>query len=94
MRNKGELAMSILWQKGKRGSDSILINSEYLPKSFSTPVIKVKNNKSGLIYLLRRNGAEDWYIMANDGIVPSGQAIYGFCFKKLLDSIDCSIVEA
>lgn len=55
--------------------------------------IKVKNNSSGLFYILFRKGIDSWYIAANDGRVPSGQMIYGVCLKKMLDSIGCSIVD-
>ena len=38
---------------------------------------KLKNKKSGLIYLLiPKPKKEGYYLSANDGMVPSGQMIY------------------
>jgi hypothetical protein len=55
-------------------------------------IVWQKCKKSGLLYRLwlgKQSGL--WYLSANDGIVPSGQMVYGFCFRKLLESINCEV---
>jgi hypothetical protein len=39
--------------------------------------VKVRHTTTGLIYLLVPQGADAWWLTPNDGLVPSGQAVYG-----------------
>lgn len=55
--------------------------------------VLLKHNKSGLIYHLWHKQDDAWYISCNDGIVPSGQPVYGDSAKEIADSINCSLVE-
>jgi len=44
-----------------------------------------------LTYRLIPIGTGIWYLSANDGMVHSGQKVYGFCLRKLLLSIGCEL---
>ena len=55
--------------------------------------IKLLHNKSKLTYALVPITFGVWYLTANDGMVPSGQRIHGYCLKKLLTSINCQIID-
>lgn len=59
-----------------------------------TESLLIKNKRSGLLYRLWRINQDSWYIASNDGRVPSGQPIYGFCLVEVLDGINCEIVKS
>lgn len=55
--------------------------------------MRILHMKSGFIYRLTRKSIDKWYLSCNDGMVPGGQILYGFCLKKLLASINCTVVN-
>jgi hypothetical protein len=52
---------------------------------------KVRHKKSGLIYRLYKN-EEGYYLSSNDGLVPSGQQLYG-TLERILQDYHLELVE-
>ncbi len=52
----------------------------------------LKHNKSGLKYIINHVENDIWYLSCNDGIVPSGQRVYGNTAEEIAKEIDCVVV--
>jgi hypothetical protein len=53
----------------------------------------LKHNQSGLTYILKHKKDKEWYLSSNDGIVPSGQTLYGENAREIASTINCTLVD-
>ncbi len=53
----------------------------------------IKHNKSGLKYILTHIEHDIWHLSCNDGMVPSGQRVYGDTAEEIAKGIDCVVIK-
>jgi len=82
------------WEKARIGLSQNHADPWYGIPSKDIPedgVLKVRKTDTGAIYKLSRK-ERGWYLSANDGIVPSGQTVYGQ-LRRILDEFGLEIVN-